>query len=115
MQIAEPVLDVQPRAIAGWSLERPVIGNGHAARARPGRLVRGQRRWDEGGLSAVLAVQCLESLGLAFPSFACDALGGQRTERLDQMLRWIGEDSVELLGAVGALLLARVVASGGTG
>ena len=30
MQIAEPVFDVQPRAIVGWSLESPVIGNGHA-------------------------------------------------------------------------------------
>jgi len=41
MQIAEPVLDVQPRAIAGWSLERPVIGNGHAGCGR-GALEKGR-------------------------------------------------------------------------
>jgi hypothetical protein len=41
MQIARPVLDVQPRAIAGWSLERPVIGNGHAGCGR-GALEKGR-------------------------------------------------------------------------
>ena len=30
MQNAATVLDAQPRAIAEWSLESPVIGNGHA-------------------------------------------------------------------------------------
>jgi len=34
MQIAEPVFDVQPRAIVGSSLESPVIGNGHAGFGR---------------------------------------------------------------------------------
>jgi len=34
MQIAEPVFDVQPRVIVGWSLESPVIGNGHAGFGR---------------------------------------------------------------------------------
>jgi transposase InsO family protein len=41
MQIAKPVLDVQLRAIAGWSLERPVIGNGHAGCGR-GALEKGR-------------------------------------------------------------------------
>ena len=34
MQIAVTVLDAQPRAIAEWSLESPVIGNGHAGFGR---------------------------------------------------------------------------------
>ncbi len=40
MQIAEPVFDVQPRAIVGSSLESPVIGNGHAGFGR-GALEKG--------------------------------------------------------------------------
>jgi hypothetical protein len=34
MQNAATVLDAQPRAIAEWSLESPVIGNGHAGFGR---------------------------------------------------------------------------------
>ena len=34
MDNAATVLDAQPRAIAEWSLESPVIGNGHAGFGR---------------------------------------------------------------------------------
>jgi hypothetical protein len=34
MQNAVTVLDAQPRAVAEWSLESPVIGNGHAGFGR---------------------------------------------------------------------------------
>ncbi len=34
MHNAATVLDAQPRAIAEWSLESPVIGNGHAGFGR---------------------------------------------------------------------------------
>jgi uncharacterized membrane-anchored protein len=60
MQIAKPVLDVQLRAFAGWSLERPVIGNGHAGCGR-GALEKG--RYGTSPASYLIYKQAAERLG----------------------------------------------------